>query len=184
MNYLKNDMNTSNFHRTMDALFGSIMIAVYKFTGGDSAKAKEIINRVLVPLGGGYERFPKTWVETHKNDSTYSMKELMKIIDKTDCSILPFLLQIFFYAIAGIYNERSGLIKVCMQKRTITTYKEEKKSIELTETNKDGSKRSIRTDDEKRETTEISETTAMFEAYFSEKIETDKSGLFDGFTIK
>lgn len=73
-------MNTSEFHKIMDALFGSIMIEVYKFTGGDSEKAKEIINRILVPLGGEYKRFPKTWVETHKNDSTYSMKELSKRI--------------------------------------------------------------------------------------------------------
>lgn len=134
-------MSTSNFHRTMDALFGSIMIAVYKFTEDDSAKAKEIINRVLVPLGGEYKRFPKTWVETHKNDSTYSMKEVMKIIDKTDCPTLPIIVKILLYVIESICNSK------CTDR-------------------------------------EISETTAMFEAYFGEKVETDTSGLFGGFTIK
>ncbi|MGP1523228.1 MAG: hypothetical protein ACTTKC_08035 [Treponema sp.] len=135
-------MNKSEFHKIMDALFGSIMIEVYKFTGGDFEKAKEIINRVLVSLGGGeYKRFPKTWVETHKNDSTYSMKELMKIIDKTDCPTLPIIVKILLYVIESICNSK------CTDR-------------------------------------EISETTAMFEAYFWEKVKTDTSGLFDGFTIK
>ncbi len=69
-------MALKKYHRAMDRAYGSMIIDIYnRFskTASDDETIKSIINEIMEPFGGKYQRLPKKWITDHCNDPDYDI---------------------------------------------------------------------------------------------------------------